>query len=98
MLGSILALVLAAQPDAGRALFLENCATCHLGHAGLVGQAPLPDLLRDPLPRGDSEQVLSTWIANGTGYPGMPAFGGALSPTEIAELVRYIRAQRQLKR
>jgi mono/diheme cytochrome c family protein len=98
MLGAILAVVLAAQTDAGRALFLANCATCHLGHAGLVGQAPLPDLLRDPLPRGDGEQVLSTWIANGTGYPGMPAFGGSLTPAEIAELVRYIRAQRALRR
>jgi mono/diheme cytochrome c family protein len=98
MLGAILAFVLAAQPDAGRALFLANCATCHLGHAGLVGQAPLPDLLRDPLPRGDSEAALTTWIANGTGMPGMPAFAGGLTDAEIAELVRYIRAQRQLKR
>jgi mono/diheme cytochrome c family protein len=92
-------LALAGAPDdAGRALFLANCATCHRGHAGLVGQPPLPDLLRDPLPRGDGAEALATWIANGTGFPGMPAFGGALSQAEIDTLVAWIRAQRAVSR
>jgi len=102
MFWPILALALTAAPGAespaGRTLFLANCATCHLGQTGLVGQAGPPDLLRDPLPRGDSEAALTTWTANGTGSPGMPAFAGGLSTQEIAELVRYIRAQRALKR
>jgi mono/diheme cytochrome c family protein len=93
---AILLLALAADP--GRALFLTNCATCHLGQGGLVGQTGPPDLLRDPLPRGESAEALATWIANGTGSPGMPAFSGGLSPAEIDQLVRYIRAERALRR
>ena len=85
-------------PNAGRALFLASCATCHLGQGGLIGQAGPPDLLRGPLPRGDSEGALTAWTANGTGSPAMPAFAGGLSAAEIAEVVRYIRAERALKR
>jgi mono/diheme cytochrome c family protein len=90
--------LLAAAPDPGRALYLANCATCHLGQGGLIGQAGPPDLLRDPLPRGDGAEALATWIRQGTGSPAMPAFGEALSPEEIDALVRYIRAQRALTR
>ena len=82
----------------GRKLFLANCATCHLGQGGLIGQAGPPDLLNGPLPRGDSEAALTAWTANGTGSPAMPAFAGGLSPAEIAEVVRYIREERALKR
>jgi mono/diheme cytochrome c family protein len=99
VLWSFLALALAASgPDPGRALFLTNCATCHLGQGGLVGQAGPPQLLRDPLPRGDSAQALAAWTANGTGSPGMPAFAGGLSAAEIDAIVGYIRRERALSR
>jgi len=85
-------------PDSGRALFLAHCATCHLGQGGLVGQAGPPDLLGGVLPRGENEAALAHWIRNGTGSPAMPAFAGGLSEPEIAELVRYIRAEREARR
>ena len=98
MLAPLLLLALAAAPDAGRALYLANCATCHMGQGGLVGQAGPPELLLDPLPRGESAEALTTWITNGTGSPGMPAFKDGLSPAEIDVLVRWIRAERALRR
>jgi mono/diheme cytochrome c family protein len=85
-------------PTEGRALFLANCATCHLGQGGLVGQSGPPDLLRGALPRGDGEAALIQWTANGTGSPAMPAFAGGLSTAEIETLVRWIRAERELRR
>jgi mono/diheme cytochrome c family protein len=87
---------LAASPDPGpgRALFLTNCATCHLGQAGLVGGPAIPDLLHDPLPRSEDPAALEQWIRNGTGSPGMPAFAGSLTPAEIEAIVRYIRSER----
>src|SRR5262245_29009295 len=98
MFAPLLLLALAAAPDAGRALYLANCATCHKGQGGLVGQSGPPELVLDPLPHGDSAEALTTWITKGTGSPGMPAFGGALSPAEIDTLVRWIRAERALRR
>jgi len=92
------ALVAGPAPDPGRELFLANCATCHLGQGGLVGQSGPPDLLHDPLPRGDSAEALAAWIRNGTGSPAMPAFADGLSPAEIDAIVRYIRSERALKR
>jgi mono/diheme cytochrome c family protein len=85
-------------PGPGRALFLAHCATCHLGQGGLVGQAGPPDLLAGVLPRGESAEALALWIRNGTGSPAMPAFAEGLSEAEIAELVRYIRAERAARR
>ena len=87
-----------APPEPGRALFLAHCATCHLGQGGLVGQAGPPDLLAGVLPRGESAEALALWIRNGTGSPAMPAFAEGLSESEIAELVRYIRAERAARR
>jgi mono/diheme cytochrome c family protein len=78
----------------GEKLFLDACATCHLGRGGLIGATPLPELLRDPLRHGDSPQALAAVIRNGTGSPRMPAFGGVLSDAEIAALVGYIRERR----
>lgn len=87
-----------SESHSGRALFLAHCATCHLGQGGLVGQAGPPDLLGGTLPRGDTPEALALFIRNGTGSPAMPAFGEGLSPAEIAELVRYIRAERATRR
>ena len=78
----------------GEALFLRDCATCHLGRGGLIGNAALPDLLRGPLARGDGAEVLAAVIRNGTGSPRMPAFRDGLSDAEIAALVAWIRAER----
>lgn len=84
----------AAEVATGRDLYFAHCATCHAGQTGLMGQAPPPDLLRDPLPRGDGEAALGASIANGTGSPAMPAFADGLSAAEIEELVRFLEAER----
>jgi mono/diheme cytochrome c family protein len=90
----------ATSPAAsGRALFLANCATCHLGQGGLIiGLGGPPELLWAELPRGDSEEALTYSTANGTGAPGMPAFAEGLSSAEIAEIVLYIREERAARR
>ena len=84
----------AAEAPDGEAIFLRDCATCHLGRGGLIGNAALPDLLGGPLARGDGAEVLAAVIRNGTGSPRMPAFRDGLSDAEIAALVAWIRAER----
>jgi Cytochrome C oxidase, cbb3-type, subunit III len=69
-----------------RARFIEMCAGCHtLADAGARGR-------RFNLDHGggtDETHVRAT-IANGE--PGMPAWGGVLSPREFEELVTYLVA------
>ena len=84
----------ASAPPSGEAVFLRDCATCHLGRGGLIGNAALPDLLADPLPRGDDAAALTAVIRNGTGSLRMPAFRDGLADAEIAALVDWIREQR----
>jgi mono/diheme cytochrome c family protein len=101
-----LALTLGAAPSArgepdeptGEALFLRHCATCHLGRGGLIYGPPPPQILRDPLPHGDSPEALAAVIRHGTGRPIMPAFERGLSDAEIAALVDYILEQRARSR
>ena len=80
-------------PD-GRALFYSSCATCHVGSYALLGQQPPPDLFRDPLARGDSEQLLFEVIRSGTGSGRMPGFAEGLDEAETRALVRFIRSRR----
>jgi mono/diheme cytochrome c family protein len=82
-----------AAPD-GRALFYASCATCHVGSAALLGHEPPPDLFRDPLARGDSEQSLFAVIRSGTGSGRMPAFAEGLDEAETRAVVRFIRSRR----
>ena len=80
-------------PD-GRALFYLSCATCHVGSSALLGREPPPDLFRDPLARGDSEEALFAVIRFGTGSLRMPAFAEGLDEAETRALVRFIRSRR----
>jgi len=84
----------AAEPPSGEAIFRRDCATCHLGRGGLIGDAPTPDLLAGPLARGDGAEALTAVIRNGTGSLRMPAFRDGLADAEIAALVDWIREQR----
>jgi cytochrome c551 len=73
-----------ADAAAGGEVFSENCSTCHgaTGHGGNGG----PDLRTMPLARtqvGAEEQVTD-------GGGGMPAFKGALSEEEIADVAAYV--------
>lgn len=83
-------------PD-GRALFYSSCATCHVGSSALLGLQPPPDLFRDPLVRGDTEEALFAVIRSGTGSGRMPAFAEGLDVAETRALVRFIRSQRTAK-
>ena len=81
----------------GRALFYTSCATCHVGSSALLGVEPPPDLFRDSLVRGDSEEVLFAVIRSGTGSGRMPAFAEGLDEAETRALVRFIRSRRALE-
>ncbi len=73
-----------------RKLYLNNCARCHgadgKGQTELGKLNDVPDL---------TERKVSSKRANSViihGAENMPAFGGKLSKTEIAKLVRYVRS------
>jgi outer membrane protein assembly factor BamB/cytochrome c553 len=73
-----------ASAAAGRPLFRTNCATCHtLADAGATGTSgPNLDQLRP------NEALVVRQVTNGG--PGMPAFGGTLSRTQIDSIARYV--------
>jgi cytochrome c oxidase cbb3-type subunit 3 len=82
----------AANPavlEAGRARFTRTCAPCHGDRAqGLIG----PNLTDDRwIHGGKVEQVFQT-VAKGWPAKGMPPWGRALKPEELAALVSYIRS------
>ena len=72
------------DPEAGAAVFSENCSTCHgaTGHGGNGG----PDLTTMPL--AQSEEGAIQQVTNGGG--GMPAFKGVLSEEEIENVAAYV--------
>ena len=80
-------------PD-GRGLFYFSCATCHVGSSALLNVAPPPDLFRDPLALGDTEEALFAVIRFGTGTGRMPKFAEGLDEAETRAIVRYIRSRR----
>ncbi len=74
----------AASATAGRAVFRTNCASCHtLADAGTNGTVG-PNLDR-LMP---SDALVTRQVTNGGG--GMPAFGGQLSRSDIANVARYV--------
>ena len=73
----------------GKARFIKTCAACH-GEAaqGLIG----PNLVDDRwLHGGKVTQIFGT-VARGVPAKGMPPWGRALAPKELAALVSYIRS------
>jgi outer membrane protein assembly factor BamB/cytochrome c5 len=74
----------ARGPVDGKALFTQNCASCHTlaaAHAtGSVG--PNLDQLKP------SAAVVQRQVTNGGG--GMPAFGARLSPVQISAIAKYV--------
>jgi cytochrome c oxidase cbb3-type subunit 3 len=82
----------AANPailEMGAARFARSCASCHGPQAqGLIG----PNLTDDRWLHGGSvEQVFQT-IAKGWPAKGMPPWGRAVKPEELAALVSYVRS------
>jgi mono/diheme cytochrome c family protein len=71
-------------PEAGAAVFSENCSTCH-GATGEGGNGG-PDLKTMPL--AQTEEGTIQQVTNGGG--GMPPFGGTLSEDEIKSVAAYV--------
>jgi quinohemoprotein ethanol dehydrogenase len=69
---------------AGKQIFADNCATCH-GLSGKGGNGG-PDL--SAIPDAKQTAAVVKQVTNGGG--GMPAFGGQLSDTDIANVAAYV--------
>jgi len=82
----------AANPavlDAGRARFTRTCAACHGEHAqGLIG----PNLTDDRWIHGGTVEQIFQSVAKGWPAKGMPPWGRAVKPEELAALVSYVRS------
>ena len=74
---------------AGESRFARTCAACHGDKAqGLIG----PNLTDDRWIHGGSVEQVFQSIAKGWPAKGMPPWGRALRPDELAALVSYVRS------
>ena len=75
--------------EVGRARFARSCASCHGENAqGLIG----PNLTDDRWIHGGSVEQIFQTIAKGWPAKGMPPWGRAVKPEELAALVSYVRS------
>ena len=75
--------------DAGASRFARSCAACHGDRAqGLIG----PNLTDDRWIHGGSVEQIFQTVAKGWPAKGMPPWGRALKPEELAALVSYVRS------
>lgn len=91
--------VRAPDPAAGKALFADNCATCH-GDAGEGVAGAFPPLHGSDVVKLGGAQAVTEIVmrgiggplnVNGESYDGeMPAFGSVLSDKEISEIASYV--------
>jgi cytochrome c oxidase cbb3-type subunit 3 len=73
----------------GKARFTRTCAPCHGERAqGLIG----PNLTDDRWIHGGTVEQIFQTVAKGWPAKGMPPWGRALKPEELAALVSYIRS------
>jgi len=87
--------------EAGRELYLENCASCHgsegRGDGPGIGALPVkPANHTDPavMSARTDEYLFNVIAEGGAGVgrsPFMPAWGGQLTEPQISSLVAYIR-------
>ena len=75
----------------GEVLFKNNCSVCHLGGNNII--IPEKNLKGKTLEANgmNSVSAISYQILNGKN--GMPAFGGRLNQSEIAEIANYVIKQ-----
>jgi len=75
--------------DAGASRFARSCAACHGDRAqGLIG----PNLTDDRWIHGGSVEQIFQTVAKGWPAKGMPPWGRALTPDELAAVVSYVRS------
>ena len=73
----------------GRARFERTCASCHGAAAqGLIG----PNLTDDAWLHGGQVAEIFATVAKGVPAKGMPSWGRAIPPEELAALVSYVRS------
>jgi ubiquinol-cytochrome c reductase cytochrome b subunit len=89
-----------ASATAGATVFTANCSGCH-GAAGAGQPGVFPPLAGNPVVVGDADKVIhilnnglnGAIQVNGATYNGqMPAWKGNLTPTQIADVITYIRS------
>lgn len=79
----------AAVLETGKARWVKTCASCHGDDAqGLIG----PNLCDEHWLHGGEVTKIFTTIAKGVPAKGMPPWGRAIAPEELAALVSYIRS------
>ena len=82
----------AANPavlEVGRSRFTRTCASCHGEQAqGLIG----PNLTDDRWIHGGTVEQIFQSVAKGWPAKGMPPWGRAVKPEELAALVSYVRS------
>jgi cytochrome c6 len=98
-----LALVLGASPSFaadeahGAQVFSANCAACHMGGGNVVNaeRTLKKEALESYLANYSAghEAAIQYQVTNGKNA--MPAFGGKLSETDIADVAAYVEAQSQ---
>jgi cytochrome c oxidase cbb3-type subunit 3 len=78
-----------ATLELGHGRFVKTCAPCH-GEAaqGLIG----PNLTDDRWLHGGQVSQIFTTVAKGVPAKGMPTWGRAIPPNELAAVVSYIRS------
>jgi cytochrome c oxidase cbb3-type subunit 3 len=77
----------AATVDAGRGLFVTNCASCH----GADGQGAIgPSLVDATWIHGSEPEQVRTTITNGVAAKGMPSWGPILGPDKVAKLTAHV--------
>ena len=75
--------------DVGGARFTRSCAACHGERAqGLIG----PNLTDDRWIHGGSVEQIFQSVAKGWPAKGMPPWGRAMKPDELAAVVSYVRS------
>jgi cytochrome c oxidase cbb3-type subunit 3 len=75
--------------EVGGARFARSCAPCHGPQAqGLIG----PNLTDDRWIHGGTVEQIFQTIAKGWPAKGMPPWGRAVKPEELAALVSYVRS------
>ena len=88
-------LAMAADSVHGAQIFSANCAACHIGGGNVVnGQRTLQqDDLKAYLTNYNDghEGAIAYQVSNGKNA--MPAFGGNLSPDDIADVAAYVESQ-----
>jgi cytochrome c oxidase cbb3-type subunit 3 len=75
--------------ELGRSRFVKNCASCHGALAqGLIG----PNLTDEYWLHGGKVAQVFQVVVKGVAAKGMPPWGRAIAPEEIAALTSYIRS------